>query len=263
MNTPNQIATIDCALVTIETEDGEIFGFDTGTSMTVETQFETEDDINLIVKRILRAKKIGANVYTGTQLTLQDNVFAPELVVVLQGGVVEYDEDDNYIRYNAPMAGELAGGESFICNVYSARHDEAGRILEYEKTSYPNCHGEPIAFNAVDDEFRTPEYTINSYASKGQPYYTMTMVDELPELTSTGTPLPEPLGNWVLYDTDGTSILGYGNDDVIYESREGSGTEAAPYTFENVLYYLVNDRLYKKLDGTYLGTVENGVLQQS
>ena len=76
-----EIATIDCSLVTIETTSGE-FGFDTANKIEVEPQIEEEDAVKLVVKGILRAQKPKTSTITGNEITLTDNVFNPELVVI-------------------------------------------------------------------------------------------------------------------------------------------------------------------------------------
>lgn len=178
-----EVATIDVALVTIETESGE-FGFDTSNKVGVEPQTDETDGVKLIVKGILRAQKKKQITVTGNQITLTDNVFNPELVLILQGGTIVYDTEDNtkIIGYDAPVVGSSDKGEEFTLNCYSAQYDAAGTIVNYEKISYPNCTGEPVAFNSEDGAFRAPEYTINSAPSKGQPPYSIRYVDALPEL---------------------------------------------------------------------------------
>ena len=89
----NEIATIDCSLVTIQVGENE-FGFDTANQIQVEPQTEDEDAVKLVVKGILRAQKPGQKTITGNEITLTDNVFNPELVLVLQGGTIEYDQTD-------------------------------------------------------------------------------------------------------------------------------------------------------------------------
>ena len=84
-----EIATIDCSLVTIETDEGE-FGFDTSNKVAVEPQIEEEEAVKLVVKGILRAQKPPVKTITGNEITLTDNVFNPELVLVLQGGTIKY-----------------------------------------------------------------------------------------------------------------------------------------------------------------------------
>lgn len=178
-----EIPTIDVSLVTIEI-DGDEFGFDTANSISVEPQVEEEDPVRLVVKGILRAQKPGTSTLTGNQITLTDNVFNPELVVALQGGEITYDDvDKNKVtKYKPPVAGSAVYTESFTLNAYSAQYNAAGQIVNYEKISYPNCVGTPVAFSSEDGTFRAPEYTINSAPDTGQPPYEITYVDALPTL---------------------------------------------------------------------------------
>ena len=178
-----EIATIDVCLVTIETKDGE-FGFDTANKIEVEPQIEEEDAVKLVVKGILRAQKPKTSTLTGNEITLTDNVFNPELVLVLQGGTIQYDADDakKIIGYTPPVAGSADKGEVFKLNAYSAQYDASGQIIQYEKITYPNCQGVPVAFGSEDGAFRAPEYTINSAPKTGEAPYVISYVESLPVL---------------------------------------------------------------------------------
>lgn len=188
-----EIATIDVSLVTIEVDSNE-FGFDTASSIEVEPQINEEDAITLVVKGILRAQKPAVSTITGNQITLTDNVFNPELVQVLQGGKIKYwtsaehttegDTDAGFgiSSYTPPVAGSADKGKVFKLNAYSANYDASGQIVQYEKITYPNCQGTPVALNSEDGAFRAPEYTINSAPKSNEAPYVITYVDELPEL---------------------------------------------------------------------------------
>lgn len=188
-----EIATIDVSLVTIEV-DGNEFGFDTASSIEVEPQINEEDAITLVVKGILRAQKPAVSTITGNQITLTDNVFNPELVQVLQGGTIKYwtseehttegDTDAGFgiSSYTPPVAGSADKGKVFKLNAYSANYDASGQIVQYEKITYPNCQGTPVALSSEDGAFRAPEYTINSAPKSNEAPYVITYVDELPTL---------------------------------------------------------------------------------
>lgn len=188
-----EIATIDVSLVTIEV-DGTEFGFDTASSIEVEPQINEEDAITLVVKGILRAQKPAVSTITGNQITLTDNVFNPELVQVLQGGTIKYwtsaehtaegdtDAGLGISSYTPPVAGSADKGKVFKLNAYSANYDASGQIVQYEKITYPNCQGTPVALSSEDGAFRAPEYTINSAPKSNEAPYVITYVDELPEL---------------------------------------------------------------------------------
>lgn len=179
-----EIATIDCNLITIELKDGREFGFDTSNKLGVEPQIETTDAVKLVVKGILRAQKPEESTITGHKLTLTDNVFNPELVLALQGGEIVYDPEnpDEIVGYNPPVAGSRDKGEVFRLNAYTAQYDASGQIVKYEKMSYPNCQGVPVAFGSEDGAFRAPEYTINSAPKTGEPPYQLVYVKSLPAL---------------------------------------------------------------------------------
>ena len=180
-----EIPTIDVALVTIEDESGREFGFDTANTIEVEPQMNETDPVQLMIKGKLKAQKRGQSTLTGNQITLTDNVFNPELVLVLQGGSIQYDEvETTKVKgYTPPTAASGDTGETFKLNAYSAQYNAAGQIVQYEKISYPNCTGVPVAFNSTDDEFRAPEYTINSAPNENEPPYVITYVDALPTLS--------------------------------------------------------------------------------
>lgn len=182
-----EIATIDVCLVTIETGEGESaeeFGFDTANSIAVEPQIEEQEAVKLVVKGILRAQKPSTSTLTGNKITLTDNVFNPELVLVLQGGTIKYDTTTpaKVIGYTPPVAGSNDKGKVFKLNAYSAQYDASGQIVQYEKITYPNCQGVPVAFGSEDGAFRAPEYTINSAPKQGEAPYDISYVASLPVL---------------------------------------------------------------------------------
>lgn len=182
-----EIATIDCELITISVGSGATareFGFDTANQIEVEPQIETEDAVKLVVKGRLRAQKPAVKTITGNQITLHDNVFNPQLVLILQGGEILYDQADpnKIVGYNPPVSGSGDKGEVFTLNAYTAQYNAAGQIVQYEKTSYPNCTGQPVAFGSEDGAFRAPEYTIDSAPDTGERPYQITYVPKLPDL---------------------------------------------------------------------------------
>lgn len=181
----NEIPTIDVELVTITTANNTSeIGLNTASRIGVTVESETEDPVRLIIKGKLKAQKRGRTTITGNTIVLTDNVFNPEVVKVLQGGTITYDEANNnaITAYTPPAAGSDDKGEVFTLKAYSAVYDAAGLITKYECIEYPNCEGTPIALESEDNVFRAPEYTINSAPSDGQPPYKITYVDTLPSV---------------------------------------------------------------------------------
>lgn len=178
----NEIPTIDVAMVTVKGSDENEIMLDTSSKVQVTPVVNTTDAITLVVKNILRAQKPKKSVITGHTIVLTDNVFNPELVKMLQGGTITYKtgQSGSITKYEPPVAGSAAGAEPFTLCIYSAVYDAAGLVVNYEKVTYPNCQGDPVAFSSEDDVFRVAEYTINSAPKNGQAPYTIEYVDELP-----------------------------------------------------------------------------------
>lgn len=248
----DEIATIDVNLVTIETSNGE-FGFDTANQIEVEVQTDVQEAVRLVVKGRLRAQKPAVTTITGHEITLHDNVFNPQLVKALQGGTILYwtdatktDVTENatvygVAKYTPPVAGSAEKKTVFKLNAYSAIYNAAGIITGYEKTSYPNCQGQPVSFNSEDGTFRAPEYTINSAPDTGEPPYEIFFVDELPDMVepedmvviqipATGTILnrtPSDYGN--LHIEDNTVIVGTVNRQVGFTDFSSVAAEQNGY----------------------------------
>jgi len=179
-----EYATIDATLVTVQTYevDADEIIFDTANQVQVSVATETQDRVPLIVKGRLIAQKPGETTVTGNDITLTDNVMNYELVKILQGGTIKYDKADptKIIGYSAPAVGTKEKGKRFILRIYSAIYDEGGIVTGYEKTTYYNCEGEPIALNVEDGTFRAPEYTIHSMPTNGETPLDIDIVSELP-----------------------------------------------------------------------------------
>lgn len=182
-----EIATIDVVLVSVQEygENKDEIILDTSNHIAVEAATETEDAVQLIVKGRLIAQKPPVTTVTGNTITLTDNVFNDELVLMLQGGTVTRDSVSNaFTGYIPPVAGSNDKGKVFKLNAYSAIYNAAGIITGYEKIEYPNCQGTPIAFSSEDGTFRASDYVINSAPANGEPPYTLSIVSELPTVSS-------------------------------------------------------------------------------
>lgn len=181
----HEIATIDVNLVTVvtnETTPKEI-ALNTSNQVQVSPQIETTEAIKLIIKARLIAQKREASTITGNTITLTDNVFNPELVQILQGGTITTDAGGDITGYTPPVAGsDPTAVPNFTLCIYTAQYNASGLIVQYEKISYPNCTGNPVAFQAQDDVFATPEYTIISAPATGQAPYTIEYVSTLPSV---------------------------------------------------------------------------------
>lgn len=132
------IPTIDVNLVTIKVADDENeIALDTATKIAVEPQIETTEATKLVIKNVLKAQKGEQSTITGNKITLTDNVFTPELVMVLQGGTITTDPpggSGKITKYEPPVAGSAEKGKVFTLCAYSAQYDASGQIVNYEKS---------------------------------------------------------------------------------------------------------------------------------
>lgn len=182
------IPTIDVALVVVrvgmaggDDSNATEIAVDTANKIAVEPQTETTDAIKLVKLGRLIAQKPATTTITGHQITMTDNVFIPELVKILQGGTVKGTGDT--LTYTPPVAGSTDKGQVFELDCYSAQYDASGQIVRYEKITYPNCQGTPVAMSSEDDVFRVPEYTINSAPKEGEAPYKISYTKTLPQFT--------------------------------------------------------------------------------
>lgn len=188
-----EIPTIDVCMVVIEAGDTKI-ALDTASKLGVEPVTEDVDAVKLVIKGKLKAQKGKTSTITGHTLVLTDNVFIPEVVKILQGGKLKYWTDETMTTtteteteyglagYEPPASDSGEKGVMFKLVAYSAEYDTSGEIIQYEKTTYPNCQGTPITINTEDGVFRVSEYTIDSAPKKGESPYWIDYVKELPKL---------------------------------------------------------------------------------
>lgn len=184
-NKVSEKATIDVARVTIEVPmigdtPAQELTIQTASKVAVTANMETADAVKLIIHGVLKAQKPAEHTITGNTIVLTDNVFIPELVKVLQGGEITYDDKGEVASYTPPVAGVKHTPTKFTLNLYSAIYDASAKITGYEKIAYPNCEGVPVNMNTENNVFRVSEYTINSFPNTGEAPYAITYIPSLP-----------------------------------------------------------------------------------
>ena len=197
----NEIPTIDVSLISIREKsefDATEYILDTANKLGVNVQTDTEDAVKLVVKGRVVAQKPETVTITGHTLVLTDNVFIPEVVKLLQGGTIKYwgeeahetkvDADAGFgvASYAPPVAGSSEKGKICEIRAYSAIYNAAGIVTGYERITYPNCTGTPIALQSEDGVFRASEYTIYSAPDTGEAPYTIDYIGptELPSVSA-------------------------------------------------------------------------------
>ena len=204
---PEEVATIDASLIVLtpESGDGDAIGITTNTEVATEVQTETTDANKLIIKGVLKAQKKEKQTLTGIQLTLTDNMTVLDLAKAVQGGTILRDDQGRIIKYTPPIIGEDKEQEKYTVDVYSACMDSSGEIIKYEKTTYKHCTGQPFAYNAADDTWRSAQYVLLSLPKQGEPPYEIEYVDELPEVEDVAEVVPE-LGSLTVNSAAGSSV---------------------------------------------------------
>ncbi len=175
---------VECVEIVAHNLEQDTFRWKTASNLDAELNITEGEAVELIVNGQLIAQKRAKDVVTGSTLTVTDNVFAPEIVKFIQGGEFEVDELGNFVSYTAPLSGDEIKTDKFDFNVYTAQRDVAGDIVSYIKVAFPNCTGKPVNIKLENGTFFAPEYTIVSAPSTGEAPYTITAVEELPELTA-------------------------------------------------------------------------------
>ncbi len=175
-------ALIGVALVVLTDSDGKKYSFTTSTKASAKVVIEEGKKIELTIKGVLKAQRKFDSTIKGVDLEFSDNMFLPEVVALLQGGVIEKDEDGEFLSYKPPTAGSTPELKSFSVDIYSEETDTSGVVLGYVKLSMPNGKGEPVELGFEDDKFYSAKYIIKTAPDKGQAPYIIEMVKSLPEI---------------------------------------------------------------------------------
>ena len=204
---PDEVATIDAALIVLTPESGEgnAIGITTNTEVATEIQTETTEANKLLIKGVLKAQKKEKQTLTGIQITLTDNMTVLDLAKAVQGGSILRDEYGKITKYTPQVIGEEEEQEKYTVEVYTACMDSSGDIIKYEKITYKHCTGQPFAYNAKDDEWRSAKYVFLSLPKQGEPPYEVEYVDELPEVEDAAEIVPT-LGELTVTTIAGTEI---------------------------------------------------------
>ncbi|GIM29825.1 hypothetical protein CPJCM30710_24910 [Clostridium polyendosporum] len=133
----------------------------------------------LRTKNTIHAIDKTEDIQYGSDITLTDNKFAPEVLAIIDGGTLKKDAEQNIIGYTPPVSGQAVNRKTFTLNIYT-EEKEGDEIVGYFKFSYPNCKGKPANFTFKDGEFTTPEFTISSRPKNGEAPYDLDILAQLP-----------------------------------------------------------------------------------
>lgn len=141
---------------------------------------EGEEEVARTDDRILAIVSTPDLLY-GYNVTLTDNTFDSAVAALIEGGVVETDENGNVIGYRSPFISEGSTNmKPFRAHIYVANY-EGDSIKNYVCITLNKCSGSAPGMNAAK-EFYAPEYTIKAReATKaGLPIKNLSYVNSLP-----------------------------------------------------------------------------------
>lgn len=141
---------------------------------------EGEEEVARTDERILAIVATPDLLY-GYDMTLTDNTFDPSVAALIEGGVIETDENGNVIGYRSPFISEGSTNmKPFRAHIYVANY-EGDSIKNYVVITLNKCSGSAPGMNAAK-EFYAPEYTIKAReATKaGLPIKNLSYVNSLP-----------------------------------------------------------------------------------
>lgn len=180
--TLNQHALSDVSCVEIVDEENNSYIFETSDEVGIEEIVDEGEEQSLKIKGKLYANRAAENTVLGHDITCKDNVMCPELLELIQGGTLTKgtEGEGSWTKYEPPAIGTTATKKKFTTNIYTAEVDTDGDTGNYIKISYPGCKGSSVPLSFKDGEYYSNEYTIKSRPAKGQPPYSVTLVDALP-----------------------------------------------------------------------------------
>lgn len=184
------LANIERVDIVTEETTTRVFSFDTASEASVEAQVSAGTETELRVKNQILAQSITEDIVKGFNITLKDSTFAPELFALVDGGVSTVS-GNNFVKYQAPAAGQVSSRVKSTMIVYAAEKDYDGNSLSYTAFSFPHAYGSPASVSLKDGEFYAPSYTLKSRPSKGQSPMTVDDLPSLPIVVTAAADLPE------------------------------------------------------------------------
>lgn len=175
-----QLALCDVSFAEIVKGDRNIF-FSTASEVSGEVVIEEGENVSLKIKKRLTAQKQDPDTALGYDLSITNNMFTPELIELIQGGVLVKDEAGNFKSYRAPKVGAVRQTEKFKINFYIEVVGEDGATGEYIKYCFDGCRGTFINPSFKDGEYYSESYTIKSRPAIGKDLYNIELVEEAPE----------------------------------------------------------------------------------
>ena len=181
MGNMEEKALIGVALVVLTDDRGKKYSFSTSTKASAKVIIEEGKKVELVIKGALKAQRKFDSTIKGVEVTFEDNMFLPEVVALLQGGIVDKTDNNAFSMYTPPDIGMPPKLRNFDIDIYTEETDTSGRVLGYARLTLFCGKGEPVELGFEDDKFFAARYTIKTAPPNGMPPYMISMVKTLPK----------------------------------------------------------------------------------
>lgn len=173
------LANIVRAEITEEADGGTTYVFSTSSEASIKPFVSEGTEKIHRVKNTILASLRYEDILLGYEINLVNNTFCPELLALIDGGTVEYDESGNFASYSAPVVGTVTERKNLTISLYTEELDCDGETLEYIKFTFKHAKGKPVEYSIKDGEFFVPELTLRSRAKTGESSVAVEALTEL------------------------------------------------------------------------------------
>jgi len=170
------------AQIVTEEETPVTFEFETANDASVDPEVDEGEEQILRVKNKIIATNKTEDIAYGYELVLTDNTLIPEVLAIVDGGSLRFDEveTEQVLGYDGPVSGLTVSRTLFTLNLFTEEKDADGDTLQYAKLSFMHCKGKPVSWALKDGEFFVPEFTITARPKTGEKAITVDFMDTLP-----------------------------------------------------------------------------------
>ena len=211
----------------------------------------------------LLARHKTEDLITGYEIRLSDLLVYPEVVALIDGGVVTNSEEGAFESYAGPVTGEEVVRTVFALELYCANKDTGNNIVNYQKLTFTGCRGKSVVeWDIKEGEFFAPKYTIESMPAVGESPMTMEVVDALPVLEQVMRMMSlvaQEKGTELTYRAEGTCTMLATRDEIhqiIYNLTDNAVKYTPPGSTVQVSLFREGDQVVLTVEDNGAGIPE-------
>lgn len=177
----NPLAITDVMAVTIETADKKYL-IKTGSEASIKARVDSGKKTALRKHNTIYAQNNTDDIILGYDIDLTDILLNPEVLALIDGGVVTQAESA-FSKYTGPVIGKETVRTPFTLSIYCANRDTGSNAVSYLELVFTGCKGKsPVEWSVKDGEFFSPKYTIENAPAFGEAPMTMSVAKALPSV---------------------------------------------------------------------------------